>query len=154
MFEMHLKQEPSFAGQPLGLATDRVTGNVYLYTTEALMDVGSDGEDKDIWNVYLEMRDYSDALRVCRTTAQRDEVYTKQAEDALMRDDNITAARTYAKVITTECSLVLGLCGNCIPRQYSQSRFACVVLGLDWASCCCHQWTHLITMFATPDEDV
>ncbi|CAD7699110.1 unnamed protein product [Ostreobium quekettii] len=85
-------------GQPLGLASDRITGLVYLFTSEALLDVGSDGEDKDIWKVYLDMRDYADALRVCRTAAQRDEVYSKQAEVAMSQNDNVSAARTFAKL--------------------------------------------------------
>ncbi|GMH42479.1 hypothetical protein BSKO_10398 [Bryopsis sp. KO-2023] len=89
-------------GKPLGLITDPITGFVYLYTTDTLVDVGSDSEDKDIWRVYMEMNDFKNALNVCQTNAQRDTVLMTQAEDALTQGNNVTAAQIYAKLHGTE----------------------------------------------------
>lgn len=85
-------------GRPLGLSTDLATGMVYLYTSDALMDVGSDLEDKDIWRVYLEMQDFSNALQVCQTNTQKDIVLKTHAGVAISQGDNITAAKVFAKV--------------------------------------------------------
>ena len=40
----------------MGLATDRTTGTVYLFTSDSLIDVGSKNEDKDVWRVYMDMQ--------------------------------------------------------------------------------------------------
>ena len=44
------------------------------------------------------VQDFASALSVCRTQAQRDEVYITQAEQALNSLANVKAARLYAKV--------------------------------------------------------
>lgn len=79
--------------------TDLSSGLVYLYTVDALLDVGSDLEDKDIWKVYLEMEDYNNALQACQTSAEKDLVLTRHAEDAISKGDNIMAAKIFAKVL-------------------------------------------------------
>ena len=45
----------------MGLATDRTTGTVYLFTSDSLIDVGSKNEDKDVWRVYMDMQVMSPA---------------------------------------------------------------------------------------------
>ena len=46
----------------------------------------------------LFVKDFASALSVCRTAAQKDEVYITQAEQALNALANVKAARLYAKV--------------------------------------------------------
>lgn len=74
------------------------------------MDVGSDLEDKDIWKVYLEMEDYTNALQACQTSAEKDLVLTRHAEDAISKGENTMAAKIFAKVF--QQNLVLILCGK------------------------------------------
>eukprot|EP00210_Caulerpa_lentillifera_P005686 g5438.t1 len=92
------------SGKPSGIATDSISGIVYLFTSDALMDVGSRNEDKDIWKVYMDMQDFTSALSVCRTSEQRDEVYITHAEQALNSMANTKAAKLYAKLTGTSPS--------------------------------------------------
>jgi len=39
-----------------------------------------DGEDRDMWRLYLADRSYRTALEFCRSTSQRDKVLTEQAD--------------------------------------------------------------------------
>ncbi|OWM78615.1 hypothetical protein CDL15_Pgr002786 [Punica granatum] len=55
-------------------------------------------EGRDMWKVYLDMKDYAAALANCRDPLQRDQVYLVQAEAAFASREFLRAASFYAKI--------------------------------------------------------
>lgn len=55
-------------------------------------------EGRDMWKVYLNMKEYAAALANCRDPFQRDQVYLVQAEAAFSSKDYFRAASFYAKI--------------------------------------------------------
>ncbi|TYK07051.1 vacuolar protein sorting-associated protein 18-like protein [Cucumis melo var. makuwa] len=62
------------------------------------LQVSVNDEGRDMWKVYLDMKEYTAALANCRDSLQRDQVYLAQAEDALASRDYLRAASFYAKI--------------------------------------------------------
>ena len=54
-------------------------------------------EDRDIWKIYLERKEYAAALEKCTKQAHRDRVHTVQAEEAFTSGDFARAASFYAR---------------------------------------------------------
>eukprot|EP00877_Chromochloris_zofingiensis_P007678 jgi/Chrzof1/3163/Cz12g14060.t1 len=89
----------SVVGTPLGVMKDVSNGNVYLYSTEALHEVGIRNEGKDMWRIYMDYQDYDNALKLCSGPGQRDTVYHTMALAAASNGDYKTAAAQYAKIV-------------------------------------------------------
>ncbi|KAI5068926.1 hypothetical protein GOP47_0015227 [Adiantum capillus-veneris] len=85
------------AAAMLGLCTDAIGGAVFAYDENALYEIGINDEGRDMWQVYLGVKDYTAALEHCRDVSQKDHVYVAQAEIAFAAGDYVTAAVFYAK---------------------------------------------------------
>eukprot|EP00249_Psilotum_nudum_P014604 c24909_g1_i1 orf=639-3668(-) len=81
----------------LGLCTDAFGGAVYAFNENTIYEITVHDEGRDMWHVYLEMKDYVAALEHCRDALQRDRVYAAQAEAAFSAGDYTRAASFYAK---------------------------------------------------------
>ncbi|KAK9222262.1 hypothetical protein WN944_010697 [Citrus x changshan-huyou] len=79
----------------IGLCSDATAGVFYAYDQNSIFQVSVNDEGRDMWKVYLDMKEYAAALANCRDPLQRD-----QAEAAFATKDFHRAASFYAKCIS------------------------------------------------------
>lgn len=82
----------------IGLCSDATAGLFYAYDQNSIFQVSVNDEGRDMWKVYLDMKEYAAALAHCRDPLQRDQVYLLQADAAFASRDFLRAASFYAKV--------------------------------------------------------
>uniref|UniRef100_A0A2C9UVR9 RING-type domain-containing protein n=2 Tax=Manihot esculenta TaxID=3983 RepID=A0A2C9UVR9_MANES len=82
----------------IGLCIDATAGLFYAYDQNSIFQVSVNDEGRDMWKVYLDMKEYTAALANCRDPLQRDQVYLLQADAAFASRDFLRAASFYAKV--------------------------------------------------------
>ncbi|KAI4322619.1 hypothetical protein L6164_022296 [Bauhinia variegata] len=82
----------------IGLCSDATAGLFYAYDQNSIFQVSVNDEGRDMWKVYLDMKEYAAALANCRDPLQRDQVYLVQAEAAFSSKDFFRAASFYAKI--------------------------------------------------------
>ncbi|EEF44511.1 vacuolar sorting protein 18 isoform X2 [Ricinus communis] len=82
----------------IGLCSDATAGLFYAYDQNSIFQVSVNDEGRDMWKVYLDMKEYAAALANCRDPFQRDQVYLLQADAAFASRDFLRAASFYAKV--------------------------------------------------------
>ncbi|XP_027343327.1 vacuolar sorting protein 18 isoform X2 [Abrus precatorius] len=80
----------------IGLCSDATAGLFYAYDQNSIFQVSINDEGRDMWKVYLDMKEYAAALANCRDPFQRDQVYL--AEAAFSSKDYFRAASFYAKI--------------------------------------------------------
>ncbi|KAA3467995.1 vacuolar protein sorting-associated protein 18-like protein [Gossypium australe] len=76
----------------IGLCSDATAGLFYAYDQNSIFQVSVNDEGRDMWKVYLDMKEYAAALANSRDPLQRD-----QAEAAFSSRDFLRAASFYAK---------------------------------------------------------
>ncbi|KAL4539605.1 hypothetical protein Ndes2437B_g02032 [Nannochloris sp. 'desiccata'] len=86
------------AALPLGLCRDALAGRVIVLAGDDALEVDTNNEDRDMWQVYLERGEYSLSLPYCRTSAQRNAVYLAEADSLLADGHTVDAAERYGKV--------------------------------------------------------
>ncbi|XP_011045511.1 PREDICTED: vacuolar protein sorting-associated protein 18 homolog [Populus euphratica] len=82
----------------IGLCSDATAGLFYAYDQNSIFQVSVNDEGRDMWKVYLDMKEYAAALANCRDPLQRDQVYLVQADAAFTSRDFLRAASFYAKI--------------------------------------------------------
>ncbi|XVF44456.1 hypothetical protein PTKIN_Ptkin02bG0122300 [Pterospermum kingtungense] len=82
----------------IGLCSDATAGLFYAYDQNSIFQVSVNDEGRDMWKVYLDMKEYAAALANARDPLQRDQVYLVQAEAAFTSRDFLRAASFYAKI--------------------------------------------------------
>ncbi|XAR55456.1 hypothetical protein NMG60_11035527 [Bertholletia excelsa] len=82
----------------IGLCSDASAGLFYAYDQHSIFQVTVNDEGRDMWKVYLNLKEYAAALANCRDPLQRDQVYLAQAEAAFSSKDFLRAASFYAKI--------------------------------------------------------
>ncbi|XP_024543759.1 vacuolar protein sorting-associated protein 18 homolog isoform X2 [Selaginella moellendorffii] len=82
----------------LGLCADYAAGAYYAYSNTSIFEITVHDEDRDMWRVYLGMKEYAAALEHCRNIFQKDEVYRAQADAAFEAKKYMIAASFYAKI--------------------------------------------------------
>ncbi|KAK4489030.1 hypothetical protein RD792_004822 [Penstemon davidsonii] len=97
--ELYFNQSPDAVTRGvLGLCSDASAGLFYAYDQNSIFQVSVNDEGRDMWKVYLDLKEYAVALASCRDALQRDQVYLVQAEDAFTAKDFVRAASFYAKI--------------------------------------------------------
>ncbi|KAH7576857.1 hypothetical protein JRO89_XS01G0163500 [Xanthoceras sorbifolium] len=97
--ELHFDQtSESMSRGIIGLCSDATAGVFYAYDQNSIFQVSVNDEGRDMWKVYLDMKEYAAALANCRDPLQRDQVYLVQAESAFASKDFLRAASFYAKI--------------------------------------------------------
>lgn len=95
----------SRVGTVHGLATDPSVNTVWIHSDRRILEVVIADEDRNVWKLFLNKavagngddRDFEHALSVCRTAAERQHVFTAQADKYFDRDEFDRAAVVYAK---------------------------------------------------------
>ncbi|XP_020100737.1 vacuolar protein sorting-associated protein 18 homolog isoform X3 [Ananas comosus] len=82
----------------IGLCSDATAGLFYAYDENSIFQVSVRDEGRDMWQVYLDMKEYASALSHCHSPSQRDQVYLVQADLAFSSKDYYRAASFYAKI--------------------------------------------------------
>ncbi|KAL3714850.1 hypothetical protein ACJRO7_006712 [Eucalyptus globulus] len=82
----------------IGLCSDATAGLFYAYDQNSIFQVSVNDEGRDMWKVYLDIKDYAAALVNCRDQLQRDQVYLVQAEAAFASREFLRAASFFAKI--------------------------------------------------------
>ncbi|XP_019437036.1 PREDICTED: vacuolar protein sorting-associated protein 18 homolog [Lupinus angustifolius] len=82
----------------IGLCSDATAGLFYAFDQNSIFQVSINDEGRDMWKVYIDMKEYAAALANCRDPFQRDQVYLVQAEAAFSTKDYFRAASFYAKI--------------------------------------------------------
>ncbi|GLB36022.1 putative pep3/Vps18/deep orange family protein [Lyophyllum shimeji] len=99
-----LKYEESIPLKPgeevLGLASDPVRKTYWVYTDQSLFELVVGNEDRDVWKIYLEKKQFDVALRYATTASQRDHVLSAQANAYFDEGRFFQAAQCYAQCST------------------------------------------------------
>ncbi|GAB5585428.1 tethering complex subunit [Umbelopsis nana] len=80
-----------------GLTMDETTGSPWVYTNLSLYELIIREESRDVWKIYLEKKQYDTALHYCRDDAQRDKVFTTQANDYFSQQRYQLSAKYFAE---------------------------------------------------------
>ncbi|CAL5381374.1 unnamed protein product [Camellia sinensis] len=102
----------------IGLCSDASAGLFYAYDQNSIFQLAAvsyaskfpndefeiakqvsvNDEGRDMWKVYLDLKEYAAALANCQDPFQRDQVYLAQAEAAFSAKNFLRAASFYAKI--------------------------------------------------------
>ncbi|XP_071903759.1 vacuolar sorting protein 18-like isoform X4 [Coffea arabica] len=97
--ELYFDQASDAASRGIiGLCSDASAGLFYAYDQNSIFQVSVNDEGRDMWKVYLDLKEYAAALANCRDALQKDQVYLVQAEAAFSTKDFLRAASFYAKI--------------------------------------------------------
>nr|GME16291.1 vacuolar protein sorting-associated protein 18 homolog [Ipomoea batatas] len=92
--ELVFDQTPDAVSRGIsGLCSDASAGLFYAYDQNSIFQVSVNDEGRDMWKVYLDLKEYAAALASCHDHLQRD-----QAESAFSSKDFQRAAYFYAKI--------------------------------------------------------
>ncbi|KAJ8763821.1 hypothetical protein K2173_003603 [Erythroxylum novogranatense] len=64
----------------IGLCSDATAGLFYAYDQNSIFQVTVTDEGRDMWKVYLDLKEFAAALANCRDPLQRDQVYLVQVQ--------------------------------------------------------------------------
>ncbi|KAG0169863.1 hypothetical protein DFQ28_011330 [Apophysomyces sp. BC1034] len=81
----------------LGMTVDDTRKTFWIYTTIAMYELKIKNEERDVWKLYLEKKQYDTALKYCTDPAQKDKVYTAQAKDYFGQRRYQMSAKYYAE---------------------------------------------------------
>lgn len=80
-----------------GMTVDDIKRTYWIYTSDAIYELVIKDEDRDVWKLHLQKKDYSVALQYCKDQSQRTQVYTAQAKDDFDQRRYMQSAKYYAK---------------------------------------------------------
>jgi hypothetical protein len=80
-----------------GMTVDDIKRTYWIYTSDAMYELVIKDEDRDVWKLYLQKKDYAVALQYCKEPSQQTQVYTAQAKDDFEQRRYMQSAKYYAK---------------------------------------------------------
>ena len=101
------------------LTVDDVKGTYWLFSEKCIYEIVITDEDKDIWSIYLEKKQFDSALEHAKTEDQKDLIKRKQADTYYSQERYLLAASLYGQTGASfeQCVLkFMGLKG----RQHDQ----------------------------------
>ncbi|KAG0207106.1 hypothetical protein BGX28_001582 [Mortierella sp. GBA30] len=81
----------------LGMSVDTTKNTFWIYTNWSLFELVITKEDRDVWTLYLEKKQYDMALQYTKNPAQRDRVLTLQANHNFSQSRYMLSAKYYAQ---------------------------------------------------------
>ncbi|KAF9902355.1 hypothetical protein BX616_001970, partial [Lobosporangium transversale] len=81
----------------LGMSVDTTKNTFWIYTGISLFELVVTKEDRDVWTLYLEKKQYDMALQYAKNPAQRDRVLTLQANYNFSQGRYMLSAKYYAQ---------------------------------------------------------
>ncbi|KAI0652186.1 Pep3/Vps18/deep orange family-domain-containing protein [Trametes meyenii] len=83
--------------QVRGLTSDPVRKTYWVYTDQAIWEVGVTNEHRDVWKIYLEKGRFDAALQYANSASQRDQIMSAQAKAFFNEGRYFQAAQCYAQ---------------------------------------------------------
>ncbi|KAI0361279.1 hypothetical protein OH77DRAFT_1585409 [Trametes cingulata] len=83
--------------QVRGLTSDPVRKTYWVYTDQAIWEIGVSNEHRDVWKIYLEQGKYDAALHYANSASQRDQIMSAQAKAFFNEGRYFQAAQCYAQ---------------------------------------------------------
>lgn len=84
-------------GRVRGMTRDAVARTIWLFAEFAVYEVVVTKEDRNVWQMYLDKGQYESALQYCKNPAQKDKVWTSQADHYFNNNNYKLAAPYYGK---------------------------------------------------------
>ncbi|KAI9478077.1 MAG: Pep3/Vps18/deep orange family-domain-containing protein [Benjaminiella poitrasii] len=81
----------------LTITVDDIKRTYWIYTSDAIYELVIKDEERNVWKVYLEKKEYAMALQYCQQPQQQTEVYQAQAEEEFNAHQYVQSAKHYAK---------------------------------------------------------
>ncbi|EKM61206.1 uncharacterized protein PHACADRAFT_247665 [Phanerochaete carnosa HHB-10118-sp] len=85
----------------MGITVDQIRKTYWIYTDQAIYELGIKNEDRDVWKLNLEKGRYDIALQYAKTAKQRDAVMCSQADAFFAGGRYLQAAHAYAQCSVT-----------------------------------------------------
>ncbi|KAJ3449016.1 vacuolar protein sorting-associated protein 18 [Anaeramoeba flamelloides] len=89
--------DPSFLNEFLGLSYDKPNNRIWLYSRTEITEVILVNEERDLWQSYLEKKNFQSSLDYCKTNHQRNIVSIELAEHLYSNKEYLKSAKIYAK---------------------------------------------------------
>ncbi|KAI0660391.1 Pep3/Vps18/deep orange family-domain-containing protein [Cubamyces menziesii] len=83
--------------QVRGLTSDPVRKTYWVYTDQAIWEIGVSNEHRDVWKIYLEQGKFDAALQYANSASQRDQIMSAQAKAYFNDGRYFQAAQCYAQ---------------------------------------------------------
>ncbi|KAI0375319.1 hypothetical protein BV20DRAFT_1032567 [Pilatotrama ljubarskyi] len=83
--------------QVRGLTSDPVRKTYWVYTDQAIWEIGVSNEHRDVWKIFLEQGKYDAALHYANSASQRDQIMSAQAKAFFNEGRYFQAAQCYAQ---------------------------------------------------------
>ncbi|CEP18639.1 hypothetical protein [Parasitella parasitica] len=80
-----------------GMAVDDIKRTYWIYTSDAMYELVIKDEERDVWKLYLQKKDYEMALQYCEEQSQRTQVYTAHAQEDFDQRRYMQSAEYFAK---------------------------------------------------------
>ncbi|KAF9575733.1 hypothetical protein EC968_001923 [Mortierella alpina] len=81
----------------LGMSVDSTKNTFWIFTNWSLFELVITKEDRDVWTLYLEKKQYDMALQYTKNPAQKDRVLTLQANHNFAQGRYLLSAKYYAQ---------------------------------------------------------
>eukprot|EP01127_Copromyxa_protea_P018259 TRINITY_DN5700_c0_g1_i3.p1 TRINITY_DN5700_c0_g1~~TRINITY_DN5700_c0_g1_i3.p1 ORF type:complete len:460 (-),score=77.96 TRINITY_DN5700_c0_g1_i3:1658-3037(-) len=89
--------EKNFDTTLVSLAHDPVHNLIFFFSNNKVFELSVVDEDKNVWEKYLQMNKFEEALQYAKTAAQKDQIWSKRAEYYFSSSKWELAAKCYAK---------------------------------------------------------
>lgn len=80
-----------------GISVDDIKRTYWIYTSDAMYELVIKEEERDVWKLYLQKKDYALALQYCKEQSQKTQVYTAQAKEDFDQHRYMQSAKYFAK---------------------------------------------------------
>ncbi|CAO3627960.1 unnamed protein product [Mucor hiemalis] len=80
-----------------GISVDEIKRTYWIYTSDAMYELVIKDEERDVWKLYLQKKNYAVALQYCKESSQRTLVYTAQAKEDFDQRRYMQSAKYFAK---------------------------------------------------------
>jgi hypothetical protein len=80
----------------IGMAIDNIKRTFWIYTSLYIYELCIQNEERDVWRIYLDKKQYNSALRYCKDPSQKDKVFKTQAKDYFHQKRFKMSAQIYA----------------------------------------------------------
>ncbi|CAO3649927.1 unnamed protein product [Cunninghamella blakesleeana] len=81
----------------VGMTVDDIKKTFWVYTSLHMYELVIKNEERDVWKLYLDKKQYNMSLQYCKDAAQKDKVYTAQAKDYFSQRRYQMSAKFFAE---------------------------------------------------------
>ncbi|KAG2207051.1 hypothetical protein INT46_009184 [Mucor plumbeus] len=80
-----------------GMVVDDIKRTYWIYTSDAMYELVIKDEDRDVWKLHLQKKNYAVALQYCKEQSQRTQIYTAHAQEDFDQRRYMQSAEYFAK---------------------------------------------------------